>query len=480
MDNLLKNAYNPNTFRATGHRVIEILSSQLDQSHDAGSFHTINRKSPEKQLEYWKDDFSQPLIGSPDALFQNIIAGSVNLHSPGYLGHQVSPPLPLTVLTSALMSQLNNGMAVYEMGMAANAMEKIITSYLAAKFQLGDKAAGVITSGGTLGNLTALLAARASVTNVWENGTTVDGKQLAIIVSEEAHFSIDRAARIMGIGKNGIIKAPVNDQFQMRTDVLKDCYDKAIAEGKKIFCIVGCSCSTSTGAFDDLQAISDFATSHNLWFHVDGAHGAPVIFSDKYKHLLNGIANADSVVLDFHKMMMVPSLSTAVLFRDSKRSAQTFSQEALYLYQDEPEYEWFNSGKYTFECTKPATILHTYTIMRHYGDALYRENVDTLFGLATQFAALVDSDGDFELAYQPQSNIVCFRYKFEQEGTAANREILQRLIADGKFYIVSTSINREFYLRTSIMNPFTTIQNLQLLLNSIRALAHSLRGVPQH
>src|ERR1700760_179275 len=136
MEDLLKKAYDAGDFRGAGHRVIELLATQLEQSHDAEGFHAINHKSPENQLKYWKDDFDKPFIKSPDTLFQNIIDNSVNLHSPGYLGHQVSVPLPLTVLTSALISYTNNGVAVYEMGMAANAMEKIVTTHLISKFQL--------------------------------------------------------------------------------------------------------------------------------------------------------------------------------------------------------------------------------------------------------------------------------------------------------------------------------------------------------
>src|ERR1700755_1006214 len=119
------------------------------------------------------------------------------------------------------------------------------------------------------------------------------------MVSAEAHFSIDRAARIMGLGKSGIIKVPVNDKFQMRTEALETCYQNAVAAGLKVFCVIGCSCATSTGAYDDLETIADFAKQHQIWFHVDGAHGAPAIFSDKHKHLLNGIGHADSIVVDF-------------------------------------------------------------------------------------------------------------------------------------------------------------------------------------
>lgn len=478
MEDLLKKAYDAGDFRRAGHTVIELLASQLEQSHDADGFHTINYQSPESQLNYWTNDFNQAFIESPDALFENIIQNSVNLHSPGYLGHQVSVPLPLTVLTSAVMSYMNNGMAIYEMGMAGNAMEKIVIAHLNSKFQLGEDASGIVTSGGTLGNLTALLAARASVTGVWENGAS-DSEQLAIMVSAEAHFSIDRAARIMGLGKKGIIKVPVNDKFQMQTEALETSYKNAIAGGLKVFCVIGCSCATSTGAYDNLQAIADFAKRNKIWFHVDGAHGAPAIFSETHKHLLKGINHADSIVVDFHKMMMAPSLSTAVLFKGQRHASRTFSQEALYLYQDEQEYEWFNSGKHTFECTKPATVLHTYAIMRHYGDELYRQNIDRLFGVAAEFASLIKSTGEFELACEPQSNIVCFRYSHGEQTARLNRQVLQHLTTEGKFYIVSTSVKGEFYLRTSIMNPFTTIENLQMLLDKIREVAYSLQDSPQ-
>ncbi|HEY4198660.1 MAG TPA: aminotransferase class I/II-fold pyridoxal phosphate-dependent enzyme [Mucilaginibacter sp.] len=473
MKGLLEKAFDPNSFRTTGHQLIETLAGHLAASHGA-DFHTINWKLPEEQLAYWNKDFSRPLTHSPNELFDNVIANSINLHSPGYLGHQVPPSLPLTALTSALMSFLNNGMAVYEMGMTGNAMEKVIISYLASKFGLGDKASGVVTSGGTLGNLTALLAARSSATDIWENGSA-GNQPLAVLVSEEAHYSIDRAARIMGIGKNGVIKIPVNEKFQMRTELLETYYRQATEEGKKVICVVGCSCSTSTGAFDNLQAIGDFALSHKLWFHIDGAHGAPVIFSNKYRYLLKGISKANSIVIDFHKMMMAPSLSTAVVFKDGNQAAHTFSQDAAYIYQNESDHEWFNSGKYTFECTKPATVLHTYAIIRQYGDKLYQENVDILFGLATDFATLVKDQDDFELACEPQSNIVCFRYRTLGQATSLNQAILKSLLMNGKFYIVSTMINREFFLRISIMNPFTRIDDLKLLLTDIRAFAVDLQ-----
>ncbi|HEY0176955.1 MAG TPA: aminotransferase class V-fold PLP-dependent enzyme, partial [Pedobacter sp.] len=357
MNDLILKSYSPETFRQQAHQLADLLADQLEESQDTTTAHAIRWEAPEDQLAYWQNDFNSPLIDDPMDLFRSVISRSINLHSRGYMGHQTPPPLPVTALTAALVAFLNNGMAVYEMGMAGNAMEKIITGKLAAKFGFDEEASGIITSGGTLGNLTALLAARAAVIDA-----QASSGELAIMISGEAHYSIERAVRIMGLNTDHIIKVPVNERFQIRTDALEACYQEATDKGLRVFCIIGCACSTAIGAYDDLKAIGTFAGNHGLWFHVDGAHGAPAIFSDTYKHLLEGIEQANSVVIDFHKMMLAPSLSTAVIFKSGKEGRRTFSQKAEYLWQDQQADEWYNSGKQTFECTKPMMILHTYTI----------------------------------------------------------------------------------------------------------------------
>lgn len=475
MNDLIIKSYSPETFRKEAHQLADLLADELERTQEPVIERTINWETPEDQLAYWQNDFKSPLITDPTDLFRSVISRSNNLHSRGYMGHQAPPPLPVTALTAAMIAFLNNGMAVYEMGMAGNAMEKIVTSNIAAKFGFTEEASGIITSGGTLGNMTALLAARASVFN---SAADTDQSQLAIMVSGESHYSIERAVRIMGLDTENIIKVPVNDRFQIRTDLLEAYYQEAAAQGKKVFCIIGCACSTSVGAYDDLDAIASFAASHNLWFHVDGAHGAPAIYSDTYRHLLKGIERSDSVVMDFHKMMLAPGLSTALIFRLGKEGSRTFSQKADYLWEDQHTDEWYNSGKQTFECTKPMSVLHTYTIMRTYGDQLYSQNVDTLYGLAEEFSVMINQHENFELACEPQSNIVCFRLKCGKESDLINRMVSQEMLEEGRFYIVSTVIKEEFYLRVTLMNPLTEISDLEELLTAISAIAtrHMVAG----
>lgn len=287
---------------------------------------------------------------------------------------------------------------------------------------------------------------------------------LAILLSEEAHYSIERTLAIMGIPGQNLIKVPVDSDFQMRTDLLDDYYAKAGNVGKTIFCIVGCSCSTSTGSFDNLTSISSFAKQHDIWFHVDAAHGGPVIFSERYKHLLKGIEAADSIIMDFHKMMSVPSLSTAVIFRKGLHSNLTFSQNAKYLWQDQQRDEWYNSGKRTFETTKPMTIINIYTLLRVYGEEIFQRQIDLQYDLAKSYAAYLSELDNLELLCQPQSNIVCFRYLDENiDLNKINLQIQASIIKDGTFYLVGTTSSYNYYMRISIMNTRTTLEDLKIL-----------------
>jgi len=350
---LLHEAYNVEEFRKAGHALIDILSDHLIKGQQ-NQEKVLHYNTPEEELLFWNQ---QPENQDVLSLFKSIIHHSINVQHPRFLGHQVAVPALMSSLSSLLVDTLGNGTGVYEMGMASNAIEKVVTNMFAQNIGFDSQACGHLTSGGTLANLTAMLAARKAKApnNVWADGHK---EKLAIMVSEEAHYCIDRAARILGMGDEGIIKVPTDNQFKIRTDLLESYYKVAIEKGYTVIAIVGSACSTATGSYDNIEAIGNFALQHNIWFHVDGAHGGAAIFSKKYKHLVQGIAQADSVVVDFHKMLMTPALTTALIFKRTLDSYKTFQQQANYLWNDADTHEWYNSSKRTFECTSnPKPIL---------------------------------------------------------------------------------------------------------------------------
>lgn len=466
-ENLIIKAYSAEELKKDAPKLLHMISGELESSLIEKEPKTIAWSSPEDQLRFWQNDFSSSTPEDLPALMEKVMERSVNFHSKGYVGHQVAVTLPVTVLTSAMLAYMNNCTTVYELGMAGNAMEKVVISHLAEKFGYHKDATGFVASGGSMGNLTALVTARTS-SGIDEK----DYHRLAIMVSEEAHYSVERAAKIMGIRSENIIKVPVGDAFGIRPELLESTYQKAVADGKIVFCVVGCACTTSIGAFDDLEAVADFAEQHQLWFHVDGAHGGAVIFSEKYKHLIKGIERSDSLIVDFHKMMMTPPLSTAIIYNAGNRKVNEFSPKAAYLWQDQLSEEWWNSAKHTLECTKPITILHTYAIMRLYGDEIYQQNVDLLFDMGKQFAEMIKQEENMELALEPKSNIICFRYiPKDADADEVNKKISERLLEEGSYYVVSTTVRGTFYLRITIMNPFTDKECLEKLIAKIKKIA---------
>jgi L-2,4-diaminobutyrate decarboxylase len=328
-----------------------------------------------------------------------------------------------------------------------------------------------------LANLTALLSARKVKVkhDVWNKGSS---EPLGVMVCEQAHYCIDRASKIMGLGEKGIIKIPSKQDFSMDISQLKNAYNKAKSDGINIFAIIGSAPSTATGAYDDLEAIAEFAMEKDLWFHVDGAHGGAAIYSDKYRYLLKGIELADSVVIDGHKMMLMPALTTALLFKNKLSAQNTFSQKADYLLSDTEEEDWINSGKKTFECTKTMMCMHWYLLFKLYGDKLFNEFVTNQYDLGKEFEALLGKHPNFEIAASPMSNIVCFRYvdksKKTEELNTLNANIRQVLLEDGAFYVVQTKLRGIHYLRTSLMNPFTTCDHLKELISKIENIASNL------
>lgn len=472
----LQEAYSAENFRQEAHKLVDTLADYLNAVQSQQLETVIPYQSPEENLRFWQEDLAKG-ISDPTTLFKEIIFQSNHLHHPHYMGHQVSPPLPIAALAGLLTGMLNNGMAVYEMGLVSNPLERILSDLLALKIGFDENASGLLTSGGTLANLTALLAARVAKapTDVWEEGTN---ERLAVMVSEEAHYCIDRAARIMGLGSEGIIKIPTNDRFQMRTELLEEYYLKAINSGLTVIAVIGSACSTSTGSYDDLEAVADFCQQYNLWLHVDGAHGGAVVFSQKYKPLVEGIERADSVVIDWHKMLMTPALATALIFKNGEDAFKTFHQKAQYLWANQSSQEWYNSGKRTFECTKLMMSVKIYSILKMGGEGIFAENVDTLHNLAQVFAKLLKTNPSFELAIEPESNIVCFRYVGKginpENYNSLNASIRQKLLEDGRFYIVQTTLREKLYLRVSLMNPLTTMTDLETLLEEIEKIVQKI------
>ncbi len=474
MKDRISAAYSPEAFKKVGYELVDMLAQYLADAQQE-KIPVNTHIEPDEQLAFWKNLKAD--LEHPETLFSEVIKKSIQIHHPRYMGHQVCAPAPMGALASMVSSVLNNGMAIYEMGGPATAMEKVSVDVMLQKVGFETNGDGYLTSGGTLGNLTALLAARQQAVSgdVWENGLK---RQLGVMVSSEAHYSVDRACRVMGLGADGIIKIPVDADFRMNTKLLETCYLEAQHKGIEVMAVVGSAPSTSTGMHDDLEAIGAFCKEHDLWFHVDGAHGGAALFSEKYRYLLQGIHLADSIVIDGHKMLMTPALMTFVLYKNKMNSFATFRQKAQYLLEKTGEDDWYNGARRTMECTKLMMGMKFYTLLKIHGEEFFGDFVTRMYDLGRTFAEMIKTRPSFELAVDPDSNIVCFRWISKDltvdQLNLRNARIRDHILKKGVYYIVQTNLKGLVYMRTTLMNPFTTQPMLVQLLDEIEAISEAL------
>jgi L-2,4-diaminobutyrate decarboxylase len=478
-------AYDPERFRADGHRLIDQLGAYLARAERRDDAPVLPWVDPAANLARWPATF--PAGGGADlnAVLGRIVDESIRLHHPRYLGHQVPPPLPAAALADLVAALLNNGMAVYEMGPAAVPIELACLRWMAAQLGYPDEAGGVMTSGGSVGNLTALLVARQARAgfDAWTLGAH-GGPPLAVLCSTQAHYSVSRALRIMGWGEGGAVPVPVDDRFRMRADALDEAAAGAAGAGRRVIAVIASAGATATGSYDPLGEIADVCAARGLWLHVDGAHGASAALSPTHRHLVRGIERADSVVWDAHKMMMMPALVTAVLFRDNRRSYEAFAQEASYLFTAAPDEEWWNLGTRTLECTKRMLAVKLYATLQVHGSDLLATVIDRLFALGRALAARIDAAPDFELAVQPEANIVCFRWR--PTGVPINELdqvqslVRRRAIEQGRYYFLQTRIHGDLWLRSALMNPLTEDRDLDGLIDHIRQIGDQIVDEPTH
>ena len=467
-----------------GHKVWSALQEYRLSSENGKTTALLQQKAQfladEMSLEKWIRDGGLDQSNLHEFL-QPYLQHSNHLHHPGFIGHQVAAPHIGASIADMIHGVINNPMAVYEMGPTAAVIERVIVNWMLEKIgwfagenltdftDSIDQGGGVLTHGGSLANLTALLAARAAYfPQSWEDGVP---DNLGVIVPAASHYSMARAISISGMGTRALFSAPVDELNVLRPEKLQQTFDQATDQGRQVFMVVANACATATGLYDPIDEVADFCESKKLWLHIDGAHGASALLSDNTRGLLKGVNRADSVVWDAHKMLRTSALCAGVLFRQQKHLAQTFSQEEDYIAFGNTEYG-FDAGPFTIECTKAHLGTKLFWVLAMEGEKGLSKFVAKQYFDTKEFYRLINDEADFECPYEPQSNILCFRYLPlpHTSQTILRKKVLEQ----GNFYITSASIGNKSYLRLAVMNPLTTMQTIKDLLDEIRTCAKLL------
>ncbi|WP_222938172.1 pyridoxal-dependent aspartate 1-decarboxylase PanP [Pseudomonas chlororaphis] len=443
--------------------------------------------------------------------------------SPSFIGHMTSA-LPSYLLPLAkIMTALNQNPVKLETSNAFTPLERQVLGMLhrliygndedfyRQTLHSGEHALGAFCAGGTTANITALWASRNNLlpadkgfAGVAREGLAKGLKHygydgLALLVSERGHYSLKKAADLLGIGQDQLIAVPTDGAERIRIDALQRCLERLRLDNIKPLALVGIAGTTETGAIDDLDAMADVAAQAGCHFHVDAAWGGASLMSDRQRPLFKGIERADSVVIDAHKQLYVPMGAGLVFFRQPTLTA-AISQHANYIVRKGSK----DLGRHTLEGSRSAMAMLLYANLHLLGRQGYEQLIDHGVDNARYFADLIKQQDDFELLSEPQLCLLTYRYvpslvmqalhKADAAKVGALQECLDALNDDiqerqrdaGRSFVSRTRLTPERWanrsisvLRVVLANPLTTASILQEVVQEQRALALGSRFLPR-
>ena len=479
----------------------------------------------EKDPEELQKDFSDSLIpekpifvsDQADFLMDKLVAQSVHTASPSFIGHMTSA-LPYFMLPlSRIMMALNQNLVKIETSKAFTPMERQVLGMIHRLIYQRDDgfykkwmhepghSLGSFCSGGTIANITALWVARncrfdkdpkngfmgiqraglfGALQHYGYNGA-------AVLVSERGHYSLGKAADVLGIGRDFLVCIKADARNKIDLQQLRDKVAELKANKIAIIGMVGVAGTSETGSVDPLDEMADLAEEIGCHFHVDAAWGGPTLFSKKYAHILKGIERADSVTIDAHKQMYVPMGAGMVIFK-SPSLVSSIEHHADYIIRKGSR----DLGAYTLEGSRPGIAMLLHSGLKIIGRSGYEILIEQGIEKARDFARMIEAEADFELVTEPELNILTYRYvpTFVKEklanATPAEidqiHEVLNRLTkriqknqrARGKSFVSRTTLTpvawdrrRTIVFRVVLANPLTSHEILQDVLAEQRHIA---------
>src|ERR1043165_1993396 len=421
----------------------------------------------EEILKRFRDDIAPNAMGVP---------------SPRYFGQFNPTPLPIGVWADALSSMLNQNAGAWRNGPTSAMLEARAIRWLCELLNYGPESFGTLASGGSEANLIALKCARDSVDGeIKDRGVRKAAGDLVIYASEQCHYSIDKSADILGLGREGLRKISPDERFHISLKALKD----AIAVDRKAglipCCIVGVAGTTSTGVIDPLESLAEIARENRCWYHVDAAYGGPLAFSVRHKEMLRGIEQADSITFDPHKWMFVPFACGATLVRDGGHVLRdSFDMSPEYLSEDrggaDVEFDFFRYGQMG---TRRFNSLKLWMALKFMGRQGYAQAVERQIDLTGYLASKLDQLSGFKRVGQVETAVCCFRYLPESvsklDGLEQDRvqQRLQQIIErSGEAWLTTTVLHGRRALRVNINSFLTEQRHVDGLLNLLeRAVA---------
>jgi aromatic-L-amino-acid/L-tryptophan decarboxylase len=460
--------------RDWGNSVIQFVTDYLGDLRDRPVYRRLSSREIREKL-----DAALPTKGSDfDELLkvfrETIIPFSRHNAHPRMFGYVQSPGTALAAFADLLASTLNANLTVWRSAPAPVELERLTIDWIRQILGFNAEAGGLFVSGGSMANLTAIATARQ----------TKDQSlgQLRIYASNETHFSVAKAAALLGIGRENVRHVTVDERFRIRVDDLIAKITADVEADYVPFCVVANAGTVNTGAVDPLAEIRQIADRFQLWMHVDGSYGAFAVLAESARKLFAGMEQANSIALDPHKWLYLPVDVGCVIYREPEIARTAFAHEAEYtrIIGQEAD-EAFAFWDYGPELSRRFRALKVWMLLKGVGLDSLGEVVENNLACARHLESIVQASDDFEMAAPVELSIFCFRHvpaQIRSESPQAiddfNERLLIALQRDGSSYLSNATLGGRFALRGCVLNYRTTLRDMEILLDDLRRVARSL------
>ncbi|KNF08479.1 L-2,4-diaminobutyrate decarboxylase [Gottschalkia purinilytica] len=417
--------------------------------------HKIMQEADENQIANLKK-IGIPAKGCPintvvNEMIEEVYKYRASVNHPRFFGFVPGPASMISWLGDVMTAAYNIHAGSWATSPAASCIEQELIDWLCAQAGYTKKSGGLFVSGGSMANMTALTAARDTILKEEKQHLGV------AYVSDQTHSSVAKGLRIIGIPNSRIRKIPTDPWFRMDIEQLKATIERDILDGLIPFVVIASAGTTNTGSIDPLEEISSLCHNYGMWMHVDGAYGASVLLTKKYKHLLKGIENADSISWDAHKWLFQTYGCGMVLVKDRLNLFNSFNTHPEYLKDLEAEENQVNYGDMGIELTRPARGLKLWFTLQVMGSYAIAEAIEHGFQLAEWAEDELKKKKDWEIISHAQLAIINFRFApsgiTEEQIDELNKNISKAIINNGYAGVFTTELNGKKVLRICAIHP---------------------------
>src|SRR5256884_3172337 len=460
--------------RDWGNSVIQLMADYLGDLRARGVYRHMFSRRIRNRLDAALPTKGTDFDGLLKVFREDIIPFSRQNAHPRMFGYVQSPGTPLAAFADLLASILNANLTVWRSAPAPVDLERLTIDWIRQILGFNAQAGGLFVSGGSMANLAAIAAARQAKDD--------SSGRLRIYASSETHFSIAKAAALLGIGQENVRLVDVDECFKIRVDDLVAKITADLEAGYLPFCVVANAGTVNTGAVDPLAEIREIANRFQLWMHVDGSYGAFAVLAESARKLFAGLERADSIALDPHKWLYLPVDVGCVIYRAPEIARAAFAHEAEYTrIIGEKADEAFAFWDYGPELSRRCRALEGWMVFKGISLGSLGAAIASNLSCARYLESMGRASDDFEMVAPVELSIFCFRHvplHLRSESPQAIDEFNERLLIalqrDGSSYLSNATLGGRFALRACVLNYRTTFRAMEILLDDLRRVARSL------